>query len=311
MPFTTRQATVFLEEHYQETIDGVAVLGAGVWSEAFSFRRAGSDFVLRLGAHREDFGKDQLAAGFSANALPIPRVLEIGRAFDGHFAVSERAFGVMLDELDPGAMRQVVPSVLEMLDAARMADLSATRGYGGWDATAGNAPHHTWREYVLALASAEDVPTSRIAGWRRHLESSPAAIAAFRTAGEHLGELVRYCPEGRHLVHGDLLNRNVMVTNGRISAVFDWGNAVYGDFVYDLAWFVQWAPEFPAMRGIDWEAEATRHYGRIGLSVPHLHERLLCYRLYIALDSLIYLAFTARLEELELEAARILRLTGS
>src|ERR1051326_8548034 len=46
-------------------VSDVAPLGAGVWSKAFAFRRAGRDYVLRVGAHQEDFAKDRLAARYA------------------------------------------------------------------------------------------------------------------------------------------------------------------------------------------------------------------------------------------------------
>jgi hygromycin-B 4-O-kinase len=36
-------------------VSDVAPLGAGVWSQAFAFRQAGRDYVVRFGAHQEDF----------------------------------------------------------------------------------------------------------------------------------------------------------------------------------------------------------------------------------------------------------------
>ena len=68
-------------------------------------------------------------------------------------------------------------------------------------------------------------------------------------AGEReLRALAAGCPELRHVIHMDLLNRNVLVSEDgtRIEAVFDWGCSAYGDFLYDVAWFTFWAPWHPA-----------------------------------------------------------------
>ena len=46
----------------------------------------------------------------------------------------------------------------------------------------------------------------------------------------------------RSLLHCDLMNRNVLVDEGRINAVFDWGCGRLGDHLYDLAWFEFWGP---------------------------------------------------------------------
>ena len=90
---------------------------------------------------------------------------------------------------------------------------------------------------------------------------------------------MKCCPEARYLVHSDLLNNNVLAAGDRVAAVLDWGCAVYGDFVYDLAWF--WQSWYPAWHAIDFEREAAHHYEAIGLDVPNLKERLHCYEVHI------------------------------
>jgi hygromycin-B 4-O-kinase len=81
---------------------------------------------------------------------------------------------------------------------------------------------------------------------------------------------------------------------------------MYGDFLYDLAWFVFWAPWYPAWHGIDFVAAAARHYATIGLEIPHFAERLACYQIHIGLDGMAYQAFTERWEMLAETAARTL-----
>src|SRR3954453_17199655 len=72
-------------------------LGAGEWSDAYSFRLDGQERVIRIGAHREDFAKDPRMGDAGLRPLPIPRVLEIGDTGSGWFAVADRARGTFLD----------------------------------------------------------------------------------------------------------------------------------------------------------------------------------------------------------------------
>ena len=108
----------------------------------------------------------------------------------------------------------------------------------------------------------------------------------------------------RHLLHADLLNRNVLVSDDRLIAVIDWGCSMYGDFLYDLAWPSFWGPWYPAMRGIDFLQEARRHYARIGLDVPNFDLRVRCYKILIGLADEAYQAFKGRWSDLELTAKR-------
>lgn len=295
-------AIEFLENRFGPGVREVARIGHGEWSQAYAYRSGDGDYVIRFGAFVEDFAKDRRAAGFGSPALPIPAVTEIGQAFDGFYAISERAFGDFIDDLDGPGMRAILPSLFAMLDAAREANLSNSTGYGGWGADGAGA-FPTWRAALLAVAG--DASTDRIARWRERLSASAAASHAFDTGLERLQDQIEHCPEDRHLIHSDLLHFNVLVSGDRISAVVDWGCAMYGDFLYDIAWLMFWAPWYPAWRGIDFEHEAVQHFASIGLEVPRFAERLRCYELHIGLDSLKYNAFMERWDTLEAVARRV------
>ena len=134
-------------------------------------------------------------------------------------------------------------------------------------------------------------PTDRIAGWRAALASSPTGAEPFDEAYRRLQALVAYSPEERHLIHSDLLHFNVLVSDDRITGIFDWGCGLYGDFLYDLAWFCFWSPWYTAWQGIDFRQEALRHYATIGLDVPHFEERLLACEIHIGLGGQAYQAY--------------------
>jgi hygromycin-B 4-O-kinase len=246
--------------------------------------------------------------GYASADLPIPHIVELGEAFGGYFAISERAEGDFLDALDDAQLRRVLPSIFTTLDAARAVDLSASHGFGVWAAD-GNAPHATWRDALLDRVN--DRPTSRIHGWRQLLSNSLTGDGPFDEAYRHLATLVQACPEGRHLVHADLLNYNLLVAGHRVSAVLDWGESLFGDFVFDIAWLTFWQPWYPAWREIDLRQEATRHYAAIGLNVPNFEARLRCYEVVIGLDNQAYSAFKGRWEQLAAVAERTLAIARS
>lgn len=296
MKLTTQQVKQFLDDHYSDSCSNVIALTGGNWSQAFGFTRLDKEYVVRFGNHVADYHKDEVAAGFSSKALPIPKVLEIGNAFDAHFAISERAYGTMLDELNHEQMQKIIPAVLAMFDAMRKVELSDYDGYGPWDDN-GHAPHKTWRDYLLQTGI--DDPASRTHGWRAKLASSPIGDKAFNDGLAQLEKLAVFCPNEKHLIHTDLLNGNAMANDGKISAVFDWGNALVGDFLHDLACFSYWSKWYRTMDGIDWEAESQKHFESIGLEVPNFKERMLCYKLQISLDAQSYNAFTENWEHLE------------
>lgn len=87
----------FLRERGWPGVRAITHVGHGEWSMAFNFSSADKTYVVRFSAFEEDFGKDQFAARWACPELPIPRVLELGQAFDGFYAVAERVDGDYLN----------------------------------------------------------------------------------------------------------------------------------------------------------------------------------------------------------------------
>lgn len=284
----------------------VAAPRQGAWSRAFFFRHDGRDLVIRFAEQAWNFEKDRMYAVHSSPDLPIPRVLEIGEANGSAYAISERVYGDILEELDVDRMLRTLPSLFGALDAMRGIDLSSTTGFGP-QLPDGNGECPTWRAYLLAVG--DDQPTlvaNPVRGWRAQLDRRPHVARTFDRTLDELASLVEACPEIRHLLHSDLLYGNVLVAGDRVSGVFDWGCALYGDFLYDLAWLTFWAPFYPGLDAAGVGRAARRHYDEIGLAVPNLAARLRCYEVHIGLAHLAYHSFTQEWDHLEWTERRTL-----
>jgi hygromycin-B 4-O-kinase len=234
-------AEAFLHEHFGADVQPIQELGKGEWSVAFAYRFAGREYVARFGFFEEDFLKDRIVAKYTSERVPIPQIGEIGQYKNGFFALSERAYGHFLEQLDEHAIRAVLPNLLATLDAIKELELSDTRGFGLWDAK-GIAPHASWQEALLDVVN--DWPEKRIHGWRKSLEEVPGKLALFEQAAALFATKVPLCPNERHLIQNDLLNRNVLVDTHSVTALLDWGNSWYGDYLYDLAYVLYWWPWF-------------------------------------------------------------------
>ena len=204
------KVAAFLRDSGWSGVAAIARIAHGEWSQAFSFRlEPGTEYVVRFSALDEDFRKDMLATAFAAPNLPIPKVLAFGEAFDGFYAIAERAHGAYLDALDGEQLVRALPSVFSALERMRQADVSSHRRLWRRGTPTGMRPSSTWRDALLAIGSASGNP--RTAGWRRRLEQSPTGTAPFETGLRKLHELIDGIPNVRHLVHADLLNYNVLV----------------------------------------------------------------------------------------------------
>jgi hygromycin-B 4-O-kinase len=280
----------FLRHHVGQ-VEAIEAVGHGEWSRAYFFRHDGRELVVRFSATDDDFLKD-LRARQMAAALPIPELLEFGEAEGGYFAISQRVHGTFLEERDAAEMRAVLPALLSTLDAFREVDVSSSHGFGLWRGSDGDAPYATWRQALLNVAT-----SPRITGWQEALKASAESQKTFDRAFAELERLVDACPEERRLVHSDMLNFNVLVEQQQITAVLDWGSALYGDFVWDLAWFTFWQPWYSAWSTLDIRQAARAHYAAIGLAVPNFDERLRCCELAIGMDGLAYQAWARRQPE--------------
>lgn len=285
---------IFLEE-YAEGFSDLQSIGLGEWSLAYHYRLNEKQYVIRFSTFDEDFRKDMFAFRFSAENLPIPKIIQYGRAFDGYYAISEKAPGVAIDLLDEEEVKQVVPSVVNILDGLRLADVSDTSGYGAWGAN-GEGRYSSWKESLLTIK--QDNPQNRIFGWRDKLKTT-FGVSRFDALYGQLATFVAEVPEKRHLIHADLLHYNLLVDQDQVSAVIDWGCAQYGDFLYDLAWFTFWASWHPAMEKIDFKTIVYQHYKDIGLEVPDFEKLLKTYELHIGLDAIAYSSFIENWEQVE------------
>lgn len=304
MTVTLDQAAAFLAARLDPTVTDVAEIGAGAWSRCFAFTHQGRELVARFGKHVDDFEKDRVAYRYHAPDLPVPEVHAIGAAFDGYFALSTRVHGVPLEELSADQWRAVVPSVAAALEAMRTTDLSATSGYGGWDGR-GHATRRRWSDHLLAVA--DDSPARRTHGWRERLSEHAQLDALFRRGYARLQQVASE-PIPRSLAHCDLINRNVLADDGTITGVFDWGCSIYGDHLYDLAWFNYWSPWFPEL-DMDELWRHIRHRWAAAEYRPHnVEDRLAACYLHIGLDHFAYNAWLEDWPMLEATAERMLTL---
>jgi aminoglycoside phosphotransferase (APT) family kinase protein len=301
-PKTLPQVEGFLSALHGEAVQNVEALEGGFWSSAFAYQLGERELVVRLGDVLEGFEMDRAAMAFGAPDLPIPEVLQIGRAMGGSYAISVRHHGRFLESARPFQSEAVGAALLRTLGVMR-AEPSDPNAPLDWFSQR-QPVASTWRQW-LSNGLVDD-PGRRVSGWRATLAAEPEVDGLFRACERLIGRLLDDCPERRDLVHGDLLNRNVLIAEdaSRITAVFSWKCSVRGDFLYDIAWCTFWGPWHPAIAQAKiWDKTLTcASISRRALADAALRHH--CYELQIGANHLGWNAWTGDSDGLKSVAAR-------
>lgn len=203
--------------------------------------RLGNDYLIRV--PRRKVGAELLLNEINwlprlegELALPIPAPIGVGqpgRHYPWHWLILPWFSGEM-------AGLQPLPGS----EAFRLVDFLHTLHRCNPE----NAPHNPYRAIPLAGKAQDLIPRmEKVKGQTALL--TPTVEAMWQ-------EAIRepYCAEAR-LIHGDLHPRNIIVHEGRLAAVIDWGDITAGDPASDLSslWML-----FDDHRAVE---EAFRQYG--------------------------------------------------
>ena len=272
-------------QFFHQPIYDLAPLGTGQIALIFSFRVADKEYVIRFVeakmAHtlKKEGAVAKLLAGSN---VPLPPILHQGNLADFYFVIAPRAAGVPLDELTDEQYGDVLPAMMSMLDTIHQVDVSSKQGYGHFDETAVGA-FSTWPDYLLTVGQQEEA--GFYGQWHHLFEDSFLERPLFEKLYAEMERLFVYLPEERFLLHGDYGWNNVLAEAGQVTAVLDWANAKYGDFLFDVAYLT-------ASAKVDYVAAFQQYYQAQHRVVPHYLERIRCYQCFTSLDGLRFFAKT-------------------
>jgi hygromycin-B 4-O-kinase len=289
---TAVRVQTLLRVQFDGTVEALESLAGGEFSRAFAFVAGGQSYVVRYSPHPhavEAFAKDDYAwRHFASPALPIPHIVAVGQVEDGAFAIAERIAGRRVEELSPTERAALTSSLLDTVAAIAGADVGESRGYGRWDG-AGNGEAPTWRGYLAAVIDNKDEGYYR--DWHVLFRDSFLEREVYEAVYRRMLQFAAHCPEERALIHGDLHFDNILTDGDRVTGVIDWGNAGYGDPLYDVAWLGRWNTY---SRGSILDPSLLRaRYG----ALPNYAARIACYECFLGLDDLRFYAKTNRRAE--------------
>lgn len=298
------RALGLLRAQFGDNVRDVQPLAGGFFSRAFAATAGGREYVIRINADvhaAEGFAKDDYAwRRFASPGLPIPRIVKIGATPDARYAISERVAGRTLAAHSVAERRDLLPAVLDTLETVARSDTSASRGYGEWD-SAGEGRSASWRDYLAAVMVND--PDGYYQDWHALFHDSFLERDVYEVVFRRMLQLAGRLPEERALIHNDFQFENIIADEQRVTGVIDWGNALYGDPLYDVARLAWWSAQ-PGW----WHDDGTALLGARFGAAPRYAERVACYQCHIGLDDLRFYAKNGKREEYDFFRDRLLAL---
>lgn len=275
--YTPEDVQQFLETTEHANPDSIAQLSEGHISQALAFETVdGTKQVLRISAIDEDFRADEYAFKHFGDSLPIPAVREIGNFGDGaYYCISDYVPGTTSNKLSQEDMQAALDAQNDVFARIFSTDVSATQGYGGIDLTTGNAKHDSWK--AVLTSELEDMDVDKLRQQAQNIGLDPTLVDKFVA---QFNANLPYASEVRHLLHGDMGFDNLIVDEGKVTAVIDWAQMGYGDWLHDYSKFDFWWPD----RYTSPQVFADRY----DLDAEHIPERIALYWAYTVLGNISF-----------------------
>lgn len=294
------------------TVEELEKLSGGFWSWAYGFTARDRALVARFGSSREWFQADRAAMAFASADLPVPEVFEVGEAFGGAYAISERCHGTYLELVEAEKAATSGPLLTRLLVALYRSPKEPNasvewqglvpEGRPGLSATG-----TTWKQWLLQTLFIETGP--QVEALQAIISDDPRLRGTYDTGRESVKQLVQACPERRDLVHRDLLYGNVLINDDatKVNAVFSWKCSVRGDFLYDTACCTFWGASFyPGVGAADaWGGVTAALRGTDREALVDAALRYHCYELHIGLTHMPGHAWMGEREFLEKDVRQL------
>lgn len=260
---TEADAIKVIELEIGESIEGFSWFKDGYFSRALLFKtKNGERLVARFGNDARGYEKDRFATKhFASSKVPIPSIKIIKQLKSGMWlCLSEYVEGVGSEKLHGQMAQAAIRSVQETIIALHSTTVDMTVGFGELDEN-GRANYSSMSEYLT-----RDYCT------RRFYNDISVDEKLVKQAWKIIGELSKFCPTDRFLVHNDIGSDNLLIKDNKVVAVLDWEFSLIGDWVIDIARF----QDYPLEIYGDFKAA----YEKAGFDCSNWDIRIVCYRLH-------------------------------
>lgn len=298
---TDTQVLTLLNEHFVSPITDLVPVEGGSVARTFAFHTGEQDYIIRFNLDKmltSNFPKEAyLWQKLASTQIPMPPILQVGRLGELHFAISRKMPGKTLTHYTPQEITRMLPQIMTTLDMLHHVDISDTQGYGVFNYH-GQGMSPGWHAFLKKVAD-EEPEQDYFGKWHHMFDDTFLEHDVFENIYQHMVRLLDVCPEERYLVHGSISLNNMLALNGELTAILDWLDACYGDFVYDIAILDYWCPSLHVREHFQ------QYYQEHGATIPAYEERILCYQCYITLLAMRFYAKSEQEQSYQWVRARI------
>lgn len=283
-----------ITNNFNIPFDNLKEIPEGEIAKTYSFNIGESKYFIQFNQANMSGGtKKELEYFDRLKALNIPMRIVVKRdAINGiHYAITEKVKGKRLQELSETEVKELLPYIFDALINISKMDIKNTTGYG-WFSSGGNGWFSTWRDHINFVM--EEEPDELFYGkWYDLFETTFLNKKTYELYYQKMKELFKYLPEDRYFMHGNFSYSNILVHNKKISAIIDWQDSRYGDFLLDFTYFVFWVSDSFG----NYIIESFKQYLELkNMKTEFYYERIKCYKYYFGLDALRFYAKTDQKE---------------
>ncbi len=268
------QVQRFLDTHFKQPIDKLEVINSGEFSQAYTFENVGKKFVIRFNSFTDEGFKKEAIVHAEYAAVPTPKIIDTGIYDSFHYSITESYNGLQLHKLDGEQIEAVLPNLFATMNTMHTQPVKG-KGFGVW----GLDQNGAFESFEAQLRRFIHVDK-----WEKWAAQHPFFDIGFaKTLKVEFDALVQYIPADRYFLHGDFGRTNIFALDNRIEGVIDWSEAMYGDFLLDLAWCAFWESRVDMVAAYyDFNKEHPT------LDMTNFEARVRLYLLFSSLNNIVF-----------------------
>jgi hygromycin-B 4-O-kinase len=268
------QVNRFLDEYFRSFVDNIIEIASGEFSQAYSFEHRNNKFIVRFNSYTDlGFKKEEIIYS-DYTSISTPRIIEIGKYKDFYFSITKAYEGIQLNKLHKDSFLELLPDLFSTMNTLHTIKIEQ-EGYGLWDLDK-KGKFESFEDQLRSFIKEDK--------WEDFAKQNKFFNIEFvRNLMKEFESLIKYIPSERYFLHGDFGRTNIFALDNKIEGIIDWSEAMYGDFLMDVAWLAFWESK---VNIIDEYYKFNKDNKDLDMS--NFQERIKLYLIFSSLNNIIF-----------------------